>query len=221
MNWDWQFTFEVVVPRLLDAVDITIQATVLSFLLAIVLGLPLMLMRTSRIRWIAIPTGEFIEFIRATPLLVQIFFLFFVLPEIGITLPPLMTGILAIGLYNSALCSEVFRAGLQAVPRGQWEAATALNLSTYRTYRDIIIPQSLPPIVPALGNYLIIIFKETPLLSFVAVGELMQAAKLIGAEYYKFTEAVTIAGVFFLILSLVSAYLVRLVEGALKRRIYH
>lgn len=221
MDWDWQFTHDVVLPRMLDAVHITIQATVLSFVLAVVLGLPLMLMRTSRFKLLAVPVGEFIEFIRATPLLVQIFFLFFVLPEFGLTLPPLTTGILAIGIYNAALCSEVFRAGLEAVPKGQWEACIALNLGPYRTFRDVIIPQSLPPIVPALGNYLIVIFKETPLLSFVAVAELMQVAKVIGAEYYRFTEAVTLAGIFFLVLSMVSAYLVRVVENALKRRIYH
>lgn len=221
MNWDWQFTYDTVLPMMYDAAGTTVLATVISFILAIILGLPLALMRRSRFKIIAWPIGELIEFIRGTPLLIQIFFLFFVLPEIGIVLPPLTTGILAIGIYVSALCSEVFRAGLQSVPKGQWEAATALNLSTYRTYRDIIIPQSLPPIVPSLGNYLIIIFKETPLLSFVAVGELMQAAKLVGMEYYRFTEAVTMAGVFFLIMSLAAAACVRVVEKYVKRSILH
>ena len=219
MDWRWDFTFEVVVPRLWEAAGITVYATFASFLLALVGGLVLMLLKTSSNRVVSRVVTEFIELIRATPLLVQIFFLFFLLPEVGITLPPLTTGILAIALYNSTLCAEVYRAGLQAVPRGQWEAATALNLSTYRTFRKIIIPQSLPPIVPALGNYLIAIFKETPLLSFVAVGEIMHASKLIGSEYYRFTEAVTIAGVFFLAMSLVSAQLVRLVENYVKRSI--
>lgn len=219
MDWRWDFTFEVVVPHLWEAAGITVYATFASFLLALVGGLVLMLLKTSSNRIVSRVVTEFIELIRATPLLVQIFFLFFLLPEVGITLPPLTTGILAIALYNSTLCAEVYRAGLQAVPRGQWEAATALNLSTYRTFRKIIIPQSLPPIVPALGNYLIAIFKETPLLSFVAVGEIMHASKLIGSEYYRFTEAVTIAGIFFLVMSLVSAQLVRLVENYVKRSI--
>ncbi|MCY4139977.1 MAG: ectoine/hydroxyectoine ABC transporter permease subunit EhuD [Rhodobacteraceae bacterium] len=219
MDWRWDFTFEVVVPRLWEAAGITVYATFASFLLALVGGLVLMLLKTSNNRVVSRVVTEFIELIRATPLLVQIFFLFFLLPEVGITLPPLTTGILAIALYNSTLCAEVYRAGLQAVPRGQWEAATALNLSTYRTFRKIIIPQSLPPIIPALGNYLIAIFKETPLLSFVAVGEIMHASKLIGSEYYRFTEAVTIAGIFFLVMSLVSAQLVRLVENYVKRSI--
>ncbi len=219
MDWRWDFTLDVVIPRLWEAAGVTVYATFASFLLALVGGLILMLLKTSKNRIVSIVVTEFIELIRATPLLVQIFFLFFLLPEVGITLPPLTSGIIAIALYNSTLCAEVYRAGLQAVPRGQWEAAMALNLSAYRTFRRIIIPQSLPPIVPALGNYLIAIFKETPLLSFVAVGEIMHASKLIGSEYYRFTEAVTIAGVFFLVMSLVSAQLVRLVETYLQRSI--
>lgn len=221
MDWRWDFTFEIVLPRLWQAAGVTVWVTVAAFFVAIVLGMVLMLLRKAPQKWIAWPAGEFIEFIRGTPLLVQIFFLFFLLPEVGITLPPLTTGIIAIGIYNSALCAEVYRAGIEAVPRGQWEAATALNLGTYRTFRDIIIPQSLPPIVPALGNYLIAIFKETPLLSFVAVAEIMQASKLIGSEYYRFTEAVTMAGVFFLVMSLIAAYGVRLVENYVKRSILH
>lgn len=221
MDWNWEFTFDVVLPRMIEAAGITVWATVASFAIAVVLGLLLMLLKQHRSPWIARPATEFIEFIRATPLLVQIFFLFFLLPDIGLTLPPLTTGIIAIGIYNSALCAEVYRAGFEAVPRGQWEACTALNMSPYRTFKDVIIPQSLPPIVPALGNYLVAIFKETPLLSFVAVAEIMQISKLIGAEYYRFTEAITIAGIFFLVMSLVAAMLIRLVDNYVKRSILH
>ncbi len=219
MDWRWDFTFEVVLPRMWEAAGVTVYATVVSFLIALVGGLILMLLKTHRSPWISRPAAEVIEVIRATPLLVQIFFLFFLLPEVGITLPPITTGILALGLYNSALCAEVYRAGFQAVPKGQWEACVALNLSTYRTFRDVIIPQSLPPIVPALGNYLVAIFKETPLLSFVAVAEIMQISKLIGSEYYRFTEAVTIAGIFFIVMSLVAAFLIRIVDNYVKRSI--
>lgn len=221
MDWRWDFTFDVVLPKMWEAAGVTIWATVASFAFALVGGLILMLLKTHRSAWISRPATELIEFIRATPLLVQIFFLFFLLPEIGITLPPLTTGILAIGIYNSALCAEVYRAGFQAVPKGQWEACIALNLSPYRTFRDVIIPQSLPPIVPALGNYLVAIFKETPLLSFVAVAEIMQVSKLIGAEYYRFTEAITIAGIFFLVMSLIAAFCIRLVENYVKRSVLH
>ena len=219
MDWSWDFTFEVVLPRMWEAAGVTVWATVVSFLFALVGGLVLMLLKTHRSPWISRPATEFIEFIRATPLLVQIFFLFFLLPGFGIVLPPLTTGILAIAIYNSALCAEVYRAGFESVPKGQWEACIALNMSPYRTYRDVIIPQSLPPVVPALGNYLVAIFKETPLLSFVAVAEIMQISKLIGAEYYRFTEAVTIAGLFFLVMSLIAAFLIRIVDNYIKGRV--
>jgi len=159
-----------------------------------------------------------VEFIRSTPLLIQIFFLFFVLPEFGIVLDAFMAGVLALGLHYGAYCSEVYRAGLEAVPRGQWEAATALNLDQTTTFRDIILPQALPPVVPALGNYLIALFKETPLLSAIAVLELMQTAKIIGSETFRYTEPITLVGLFFLAMSLVSAALIRAAERMLNRR---
>ena len=221
MDWSWEFTFEVVLPSMWEAAGVTVWATVASFLLALVGGLVLMLLKTHRSPWVSRPATELIEVIRATPLLVQIFFLFFLLPDFGIVLPPLTTGIVAIAIYNSSLCAEVYRAGFESVPKGQWEACVALNMSPYRTFRNVIIPQSLPPIVPALGNYLVAIFKETPLLSFVAVAEIMQISKLIGAEYYRFTEAVTIAGIFFLVMSLIAAFLIRVVENYIKRKVLH
>lgn len=220
MDWDWTFAIHTVMPRLLAGMVTTIEVTVLSFAVAVLLGMPLMLLRVGKNRVIAAIVGELIEFLRSTPLLVQIFFLFYLLPQAGLSLPPISTGVLAIGLYYAALCSEVFRAGFEAVPKGQWEACTALNLGRYRTLRDVIVPQMLPPIVPSLGNYLIVIFKETPLLSFVAVAEMMKAAKLIGAEFYRFSEAITLTGLLFLILSLISAALVRWVEFMVNRRIY-
>ncbi len=220
MDWDWTFAIHTVMPRLLAGMVTTIEVTVLSFAVAVLLGMPLMLLRVGKNRIVAAIVGELIEFLRSTPLLVQIFFLFYLLPQAGLTLPPVTTGVLAIGLYYAALCSEVFRAGFETVPKGQWEACTALNLGRYRTLRDVIVPQMLPPIVPSLGNYLIVIFKETPLLSFVAVAEMMQAAKLIGAEFYRFSEAITLTGLLFLILSLISAALVRWVEFTVNRRIY-
>ena len=125
---------------------------------------------------------------------------------------------LALGLHYATYCSEVYRAGLEAVPRGQWEAAIALNLSPCAHLSDIILPQAIPPIVPALGNYLIGMFKETPLLSAIAVIELMQTAKIIGSETFRYLEPITMVGVFFLVMSLVSSAGVRRVEGWLKPR---
>ena len=215
--WDWEYTFEIL-PILARASLVTIQATVLGFILAASLGLLFAILRMSRSNWISLPTAGLIEFIRSTPLLIQIFFIFFVFPEFGINLSAMTAGVLALGLHYGTYCSEVYRAGLANIPRGQWEASTALNLSYYHTFRDVIIPQAIPPVVPALGNYLVALFKETPLLSAIAVLELMQRAKILGSENFRYIEPITLVGVFFLVFSLVTAALIRQVELRLNRR---
>ncbi|HEX9904975.1 MAG TPA: ectoine/hydroxyectoine ABC transporter permease subunit EhuD [Propylenella sp.] len=217
MIWDWEYTWEIL-PVLAKASIVTVEATVLGFALAATLGLLLAILRMSKSGWIAIPTAGFIEFIRSTPLLIQIFFVFFVFPEFGVTLSAMTAGVLAIGLHYGTYCSEVYRAGLGNIPRGQWEASTALNLSGYHTFRDVIIPQAIPPVVPALGNYLVALFKETPLLSAIAVLELMQTAKILGSENFRYTEPITLVGVFFLVFSLITAAGIRQVERWLGRR---
>ena len=215
--WSWDYTWQIL-PELARAAVITIEATLLGFALAAVLGLVFAILRMSRNPWIANPITGFIEFVRGTPVLIQIFFMFYVLPQFGITMPALLTGVLALGLHYATYCSEVYRAGLDNIPRGQWEAATALNLTPYRTFRDVIIPQAIPPVAPALGNYFIAMFKETPLLSAIAVVELMQTAKILGSFSFRYLEPMTLVGVFFLAMSLIASALNQQVERWLKRR---
>ncbi|MGE4253065.1 MAG: ectoine/hydroxyectoine ABC transporter permease subunit EhuD [Parvibaculaceae bacterium] len=216
MMWDWAFTFEIL-PVLAKAAIISIEATLVGFVLAAVLGLVLALARIA-FPWTAWPISVLVELIRSTPLLIQIFFLFFVFPSFGLTLDAFTAGVLALGIHYAAYCSEVYRAGFDNIHRGQWEASIALNLSAWTTFRDIIIPQAIPPIVPALGNYLVALFKETPLLSAIAVLELMQTAKIIGSETFRYTEPITLVGLFFLAMSLVSAAFIRAAERMLNRR---
>jgi polar amino acid transport system permease protein len=211
MLFDWDYAREIL-PDLLRAAVVTIEATILGFILAATLGLVLAILRIAPRRSVALPATILVEFIRSTPLLIQIFFLFFVFPKFGITLSAFTAGVLALGLHYGAYCSEVYRAGLENIPRGQWEASIALKLSPYHTFRDVIIPQAIPPVVPALGNYLVALFKETPLLSAIAVLELMQTAKILGSDSFRYIEPITMVGLFFLVMSLVSAALVRLVE---------
>ncbi len=214
--WDWAFTFEIL-PTLAKAAAISIEATLVGFVLAATLGLVLALLRIA-VPWTAWPISVLVELIRSTPLLIQIFFLYFVFPSFGVTLDAFTAGVLALGIHYAAYCSEVYRAGFDNIPRGQWEASIALNLSPWTTFRDIIIPQAIPPIVPALGNYLVALFKETPLLSAIAVLELMQTAKIIGSETFRYTEPITLVGLFFLAMSLVSAAFIRAAERLLNRR---
>lgn len=214
--FDWSFAFEIL-PTLGSALLITIQATVLGMLVAVTLGLALALLRRSRLRIVSLPTACVIEFVRSTPLLVQMYFLFYVLPLTGVRLSPLATGITALGLHYATYCAEVYRAGIEAVPRGQWEAATALNMSRWRTAVGVVLPQAIPPVVPALGNYLVAMFKDTPLLSAITVVELLQQSKMIGSATFRYTEPLTLVGLLFLALSLVAAWGVRGLEARLQR----
>ncbi len=180
MLWDWDYALEIL-PILGKAAIITVEATFLGFLIAASLGLVFAILRMLG-PTIAAPVTILVELVRSTPLLIQIFFLYFVLPKFGVTLDAFTAGVLALGLHYATYCSEVYRAGLENIPRGQWEASTALNLSLVTTFKDIILPQAIPPVVPALGNYLVALFKETPLLSAIAVLELMQTATILGSE---------------------------------------
>lgn len=216
MNFDWDFAFDIA-PRLIGALGVTLHATFWGFMLALGLGLFWALARRSSLRVIAWPTKAVVEFIRSTPLLVQIYFAFFVLPEFGIVMSPFVTGVVALGVHYSSYTAEVYRSGIDGVPKGQWEACIALDLSPYRTFRDVIIPQAIPPVVPALGNYLIAMLKDTPLLSAITVLEILQIAKIIGSETFRYLEPLTLTGIFFLMLSLTAAYGVQRLEGRLNR----
>lgn len=215
--WDWNYAWEVL-PILAQASVLTVQVTVMGFVLALLVGLVFALGRMVGPWWLRTLVSALVEFIRSTPLLIQIFFLYYVMPEFGLTLDALPTGVLALGLHYGAYCAEVYRAGLQSVPKGQWEASLALNLSAWTTFKDIVIPQAIPPVVPALGNYLVALFKETPLLSVIAVMELMQTAKILGSESFQYTEPITLVGLFFLVFSLLSASLIRRLERSLLAR---
>jgi polar amino acid transport system permease protein len=216
--FDWSFTLEIL-PVLARAAVVTIEATLAGFALAAPLGLVFAILRMVPGPYVAPAVIAVIEFIRSTPLVIQIFYFYFVmLPVVHMTPTPFTAGVFALGIHYATYCSEVYRAGLENIPRGQWEASVALNLSTYRTFRDVILPQAIPPVVPALGNYLIALFKETPLLAAISALELMSVAKSIGSETFRYNEPVTLVGLFFLAMSLVSAALIRLVEYRLNMR---
>ncbi len=202
--WDWQFVYQIL-PLLGKGVIVTIQATLLGTVVAMVLGLILAIARRSPNRLISYPVGGCVEFIRRTPLLVQLYFLFFILPDFGILLPAFVAGVIGLGLHYSAYTSEVYRAGIENVQREQWEAAKALNLTAYHTWTHVIIPQAVPPMIPALSNYLIMMFKETPLLTAISVFELMTAARSVANYHYRYIEPMTLVGIFFLAISIPAA----------------
>lgn len=216
LSSEWAFAVSIL-PILLRGLVITVQATALGFGLALVLGLILAVLRSVPLKFISWPTAVVIEFVRDTPLLVQLYFLYFVLPNFGIVLPAFLTGAIALGVQYSGYTSEVYRAGLEAVPRGQWEASRALNLPAWLTYRDVVVPQAVPRIIPALGNYLVSMLKDTPLLSAVTVLEMLGVAKIIGDRTFRYLTPLTMVGGLFLVMTLLSAWLVRFAERKLPK----
>ncbi|MER8899548.1 ectoine/hydroxyectoine ABC transporter permease subunit EhuD [Mesorhizobium sp. M0676] len=211
-GWDWDFAWEIL-PRLLAATGNTLLAAGIGYIIAIFLGLVFALAQRTPYRTLTMTAREGVEFIRSTPLVLQIFFVFYVGPEFGVVLSPWVAGMIAIGLHYAAYLSELYRGGLENVPKGQWEAATSLNLSTARTYFRIIIPQALPPSVAGMGNYLVGILKDTPVLSVIGVAELVQTANSIGSENYRYLEPYTMVGIIFLLISLPSAAVLRSFDG--------
>jgi len=211
---DWAFAASII-PILLRGMIVTVEATVLGFLIALILGLIFALLRAVPLKIVSWPIAVIVEFLRDTPLLVQLYFLYFVLPNYGVVLPAFLTGAIALGLQYSAYTSEVYRAGLEAVPRGQWEASMALNMPMVLVYRDVVVPQAIPRVVPALGNYLVSIIKDTPILSAVTVLEMLNLATIIGDRTYRYLVPLSEVGGLFLILTIFSSWLVRVLERRL------
>jgi polar amino acid transport system permease protein len=217
MEWDWAFVWQIM-PTLLQGLKITIIASILGAIVAAVVGLVFAILRRSPVAVVSKTTGFVVEFIRGTPLLVQLYFIFYVLPDIGIRLPALVAGVIGLGLHYGTYAAEVYRSGIENVPRGQWEAAKAANLTIRQTWIHVILPQALPPMIPALANYLIAMFKETPLLSAITVLELMNQAKSVANSSYRYIEPMTLVGIFFLVMSLISVFFLRWLEERFARR---
>ncbi|KOY02753.1 ectoine/hydroxyectoine ABC transporter permease subunit EhuD [Pseudomonas nunensis] len=211
MNFDYDFAWSIL-PDLLRGLLVTLQVVVLGFLLAVLLGLVLAMAQRSRVAIVhAVSTG-YLSFFRNTPLMVQLYVLFFAFPLVGITLPAISTGVIGLGLYYGAYIAEAYRGAIDGVPAGQWEAAKALDFDTVTTWQRIVLPQALKPMLPVLGNYLIGMFKETPLLAVITIPELFQAAKQIAGMTYRYTEPYTVMALMFLAISVPTSLFFRYLE---------
>ncbi|MEU9183160.1 ectoine/hydroxyectoine ABC transporter permease subunit EhuD [Streptomyces sp. NPDC048484] len=216
MTWDWSAVGDFM-PHFWDGLLVTLQALVLGSLISFALGLVWALLMRTPTRWVRWPVGVVTEFIRNTPLLVQLFFLFYVLPEWNITFSAMTTGVVAIGLHYSTYTMQVYRAGIEGVPVGQWEAATALNLPMTRTWTAVILPQAIRRVVPALGNYVISMLKDTPMLMAITVLDMLGEARLFAQQNFQFTEPLTVIGVAFILISYPASLLMRALERRLVR----
>jgi polar amino acid transport system permease protein len=211
MIWDNNFAISVL-PVLLQGLWTTVHITVMGTLLAAGLGLVFAVLRRLAIPVVSPVVSFLVVFVRGTPLLVQAYVAFFVLPAYGVSFDALTTGIVVIGINYSAYMAEVYRSGIQGVPTGQWDAATALSLPGSRTWGRIILPQAIRTVVPMLGNYLIQMFKDSAVLSAITVVELMATAQAIGSSSFRYLEPLTLAALLFLAVSYPASRLVNRLE---------
>lgn len=200
MTWDWSYAWSIL-PVLLEAFWVTVRATVLSALIALVLGAVVAVIRTRRIPVLTPLITFMIDFIRGTPFLIQLFVIFFALPAYGINMSPFASGVLALGINYTAYMAEVYRAGVESVPKGQWDAVSVLGIPRFVLWFKVILPQALRPIGPVLGNYVIVMFKESVLLSVITVPELMTMALWEANNSYRYLEPITLVGLLFWMVS--------------------
>ncbi len=215
MNFDFGFTLEIL-PQLLEGLGVTVLATLGGMVVALLLGGLWALLRRSERWWLSAPASLSVQFLRNTPLLIQLYFVFYVLPELGLSLPPLACGIIGLGVQYSAYFAEIYRAGIEGVASGQWEAAKALDVGPATTFTRIVLPQAMRASLPAIGNRFIGMFKDSALLAAITVAELLQRAKEIGSDTFRYLEPMTLVGLLFLAVTLVASRSLTLLERRLE-----
>ncbi|MFG2892694.1 ectoine/hydroxyectoine ABC transporter permease subunit EhuD [Streptomyces sp. NPDC048248] len=216
MTFDWSAVGDFL-PTFWKGVLVTLQALALGSLIAFALGLVWALAQRSPLKVVRWPVTAITEFVRNTPLLVQLFFLYYVMPEWGITLTAMVTGVIALGLHYSTYTAEVYRAGIDGVPAGQWEAATALSLPRSRTWIAVILPQAIRRVVPALGNYVIAMLKDSPMLFAIGVLEMLGEARQFSSATFQTVEPYTVVGIAFILIAYPASLLLRALERRLVR----
>lgn len=208
MNYDWSVVWQYR-QMLLDGIGITILLTVLTMLVAVPGGILLALMRLSSTPWLARGSTAFVELFRNLPLILVVYWAFYVMPMVsGIELSAFNTGLLALCLNVSAYNSETFRAGIQSIRKGQTEAAVALGFSKTQAMFKIILPQAWRRVLPVLASTWVALFKDTSLVSVIAVGELAHASMTIRSQTFRVLEMLTAMAVIYWMLGYPQAKLV-------------
>jgi ectoine/hydroxyectoine ABC transporter permease protein EhuD len=197
---------------LLAGLLMTVTLTLIVIVLALVLGLLVALARLYAPSPVGWAVATYVEVIRGTPLLLQLIYIYYVLPEIGIRLDAFTAAVIGLTLNYAAYISEVYRAGIQAIGRGQSDAAAALGMTRAVALRRIILPQAIRLVIPALGNFLISLFKDTALCSVVSVQEVLFTAQIMAARNYQYFTLYTVVGAFYLAVGFPAARLVDWLE---------
>ena len=197
------FDFRLIIesiPFLVKGAVYTVQVSVLAIVFGLVLGWMFGLVAVSGVRWLRAIAWGYVQFIRGTPLLVQIFLIYFGLPTLGINIPPYWSGVIALGLNSAGFQAEIVRAGIESIDRGQTEAARSIGMSRFQTLLFILVPQTIRRVIPPLTNELITLTKSSSLLSAIAVLELTHAGQAIIARTFAPFEIYAAVAVLYLVL---------------------
>lgn len=211
MTWDWAYALEVL-PTLLEGLRLTVTITVLASILALVLGFLIALAINRRVPVLRHVAKVYVQVVRNTPLLVQLYLFFFALPQFGIFISPVASGVIVLGMQAASYMSEIYRAGIEAVPREQWDACVALNLPARRIWTRIVLPQAIPPILPALGNSVNEMLKLTAYAAAIGVVELFGQGLRVAELSYRYLIPFTLMGLLYLIISVTITVLLRRLE---------
>ena len=209
---DWNLPIKKL-PDLFHGAAISVSLTILIFFLSFVLGMILALLRFRKKRIGYCIATVYVEVFRNTPALVQIYLIYYGLPQFGIILRSAIAGIVALSLNNAAYVGEILRSGIQSVDKGQWEAAESLSLRPWSVFFRVIFPQALRNIFPSLINQYIMLFFGTTLLSTIDVKELMQTVSLYSATTFRTIEFFTFASVIYFALSLLTSFILRRINA--------
>jgi polar amino acid transport system permease protein len=205
-------------PILLKGAVVTVQITVCSFILSTLLGLVLALMRVSSHKPLSAVAAFVINVIRGLPIIVQLFYMYFVLPDLGVQLSAFQAGFIGLGIAYSAYQAENFRAGIQAIDHGQIEAAQSIGMKGGLIMRRVVLPQAFRIALPPYGNTLVMMLKDSSLASTITVAEMTRAGQLIASSTFQNMTVFTLVALLYLALSLPLVYLLRQLERRLTLR---
>lgn len=205
-------------PLLLKGAVVTVQVTVGSFVLSSLIGLVFALMMVSKVRAIALFAIGVVNVIRGLPIIVQLFYIYFVLPEFGIQLSAMQAGVVGLGIAYSAYQAEIFRAGIQAIDHGQIEAAVSIGMRGMMIMRRVVLPQAFRIALPPYGNTMVMMLKDSSLVSTITVAEMTRQGQLIASSTFENMTVYTLVALLYLSMSLPLSFALRRLEARLARR---
>jgi polar amino acid transport system substrate-binding protein len=212
------FNWKEALWRLARAALVTLLLAFGSMIIAVVLAIPLAIGQSKGPRWVQLLCTVYVEFFRGTPVLVQLLFLYFGLPAIGLAMPGSLTALVGLGLNYAAYESQVYRAALEAIPKGQWEASYSLGMSPVLAFRRIIMPQAFRITLPPMTNDFVSLFKDTSVAFAISVWELATAYRELANASGQFLLLGVVVSLFYLAMSLPMAHLARRLERRLQNR---